>query len=120
MARRGYFDPERFRTEPGPDAQSNRETLAAVAGDMLNPTLRARLAGVTKPALVVTRMIDRGLIERVPAPGRAVRHRLTERGEQAREEGRRLLQAVLEESFRPFDDQERAQFGALLARLLDP
>ncbi|WP_053226930.1 MarR family winged helix-turn-helix transcriptional regulator [Solirubrobacter soli] len=67
---------------------------------------------------LATRMIDRGLIERAPGPGRAVRHRLTERGEQAREEGQRRLNLVLEDSFSPLDENERAQFGALLDRLL--
>jgi DNA-binding MarR family transcriptional regulator len=34
---------------------------------------------------LATRMIDRGLIERVPGPGRAVRHRLTAKGQDLRE-----------------------------------
>ncbi|WP_053226914.1 alpha/beta fold hydrolase [Solirubrobacter soli] len=68
VAKRSYYDPERFRIEPGPDAQSNRETLAAVAGGMADPTLRERLAGVSKPTLVVWGDSD-GIVD--PDYGRA-------------------------------------------------
>src|SRR3954471_748642 len=44
---------------------------------------------------LATRMIDRGLIERVPGPGRAVRHRLTGKGDLIREQGQRLVEEVL-------------------------
>src|SRR5215469_13608980 len=36
---------------------------------------------------LATRMATAGLIERVPGPGRAVRHRLTEKGARLRAEG---------------------------------
>src|SRR3982751_5312807 len=48
---------------------------------------------------LAARMIDRGLIERVPGPGRAVKHRLTAKGEALQEDGQRLLDGVLERSF---------------------
>jgi DNA-binding MarR family transcriptional regulator len=68
---------------------------------------------------LATRMIERGLIERVPGPGRAVRHRLTPHGERLREEGQLRFERVLEDSFSALTADERARFGALLARLLD-
>src|SRR6476619_8398081 len=52
---------------------------------------------------LAARMIDRGLIERVPGPGRAVRHRLTAKGEDLRERGQQILNGVLAESFAPLD-----------------
>ena len=64
------------------------------------------------------RMIDRGLIERVPGPGRAVRHRLTERGEELRAAGQQVLDGVLADSFGPLSADELAVFDALLGRLL--
>jgi DNA-binding MarR family transcriptional regulator len=67
---------------------------------------------------LAARMIDRGLIERVPGPGRAIRHRLTEKGDAIREQGQRLVSAVLERSFSALSADELATFDALLVRLL--
>jgi DNA-binding MarR family transcriptional regulator len=67
---------------------------------------------------LAARMIDRGLIERVPGPGRAVRHRLTDRGEELREQAGATLQEVLTESFSPLSAEEVQTFGELLARVL--
>ncbi|XVU27712.1 MarR family winged helix-turn-helix transcriptional regulator [Actinoplanes sp. CA-054009] len=67
---------------------------------------------------LAARMIDRGLIERVPGPGRAVRHRLTGRGERLREEGGEVLRGVLEESFGGLSAGELATFGELMAKLV--
>jgi DNA-binding MarR family transcriptional regulator len=47
---------------------------------------------------LAARMTERGLIERTDGPGRAVRHRLTADGEQARTAGAELMEAVLKES----------------------
>jgi len=66
------------------------------------------------------RMVDRGLIERTGGPGRAVRHRLTGRGERLREEGQALVEQVLVESFSALDAEELAAFDALLQRLVPP
>ena len=60
----------------------------------------------------------RGFIERVPGPGRAVRHRLTAEGERLRAEGSAVLGEVLEVSFAPLNRQERATFEHLLTKLL--
>ncbi|WP_432971842.1 MarR family winged helix-turn-helix transcriptional regulator [Dactylosporangium sp. CA-233914] len=67
---------------------------------------------------LATRMIDRGLIERLPGPGRAIRHRLTDKGEAIREQGQRVLEGVLERSFAPLTPQQLAIFDDLLQRLL--
>ena len=67
---------------------------------------------------LATRMIDRGLIERVPGPGRAVRHRLTDKGEDLRQAAGEIVRGVLTESFSALTDEERQTFGDLLARVL--
>jgi DNA-binding MarR family transcriptional regulator len=54
----------------------------------------------------------------VPGPGRAVRHRLTDRGEKLREQAGATLQEVLTESFSPLSAEEVQTFGELLARIL--
>lgn len=48
---------------------------------------------------LAARMVERELLERAPGPGRAVRHRLTQQGEQARRAGSRIMDAVLHDSF---------------------
>jgi DNA-binding MarR family transcriptional regulator len=68
---------------------------------------------------LAARMIDRGLIERVPGPGRAVRHRLTDRGKELREQAGASLRVVLAESFSALTDDELQTFGDLLARVLE-
>src|SRR3954447_11200255 len=44
---------------------------------------------------LASRMISRGLIERVPGPGRAVRHRLTEHGLELRRAGDEVVDRVI-------------------------
>ncbi|WP_349902677.1 MarR family winged helix-turn-helix transcriptional regulator [Parafrigoribacterium humi] len=65
------------------------------------------------------RMIARGLIERVPGPGRAVRHRLTAKGEDLRERGANIADQVLTKSFQSLTPAERETLDELLQRLLD-
>ncbi|WP_433120965.1 MarR family winged helix-turn-helix transcriptional regulator [Micromonospora sp. CA-246542] len=67
---------------------------------------------------LAARMIDRGLIERVPGPGRAVRHRLTGKGEELRKQAGQIVHGVLAESFSALSEQELQTFGDLLARIL--
>ncbi|WP_206788388.1 MarR family winged helix-turn-helix transcriptional regulator [Amycolatopsis sp. MtRt-6] len=69
---------------------------------------------------LATRMAERGLIERVPGPGRAVRHRLTEEGARLRAEGQQLVDAVVESSFRELSEAQLDQLGELLDRALGP
>ena len=69
---------------------------------------------------LATRMAERGLIERVPGPGRAVRHRLTDKGARLRVEGQDLVDAIAESSFRNLSAAELDQLGKLLERVLGP
>ena len=65
---------------------------------------------------LATRMIQRGLIERVPGPGRAVHHRLTSRGQQVHEAGASILDGVLAETLGRLTPEERADLHRLLLR----
>jgi DNA-binding MarR family transcriptional regulator len=67
---------------------------------------------------LATRMIDRGFIERVPGPGRAVRHRLTEKGEDLLGRAAVIVRTTLAESFSPLSDEELQTFGDMLGRIL--
>ena len=60
------------------------------------------------------RMVDRGLIERVPAPGRAVKHRLTDEGERLRVAGQQLVNEAFERSFEGLTDLQLEELGKLL------
>ena len=64
------------------------------------------------------RLIDRGLIERAPGPGRAVRHRLTDKGRALRRAGDPIVDRVLADSFAPLTSEQLATFDTLLAQLL--
>jgi DNA-binding MarR family transcriptional regulator len=67
---------------------------------------------------LAARMEARGLIERVPGPGRAVRHQLTAKGAELRQAGGQIVDRVLVESFRPLTPAQRATFDQLLQQLL--
>jgi DNA-binding MarR family transcriptional regulator len=69
---------------------------------------------------LAARMTERGLIERVPGPGRAVRHRLTDRGEELRQAGDDLVKEVVTESFAPLTAGQLDQLGDLLDQILEP
>jgi DNA-binding MarR family transcriptional regulator len=64
------------------------------------------------------RMIQRGLIERVPGPGRAVRHRLTDKGRLLRNEGTAIVERLLEESFAALTPADLATLDSILIRVL--
>lgn len=64
------------------------------------------------------RMIERGLIERVPGPGRAAHHRLTEKGYELRKAGNQIVERVLADSFSALTPTQLATFDKLLIRLL--
>jgi DNA-binding MarR family transcriptional regulator len=87
-------------------------------GASLNDLARLTFQTGQSFGALAARMIDRGLIERVPGPGRAVRHRLTERGEELRVAGQHVLDEVLAASFGSLDAEQLATFDALLVRLL--
>ncbi|WP_189153394.1 MarR family winged helix-turn-helix transcriptional regulator [Lentzea pudingi] len=63
---------------------------------------------------LAVRMAERGLVERVPGPGRAVRHRLTEEGARLRAEGQGLADQVIESSFSGLSAAQLDQLGDLL------
>ncbi|MFD5825908.1 MarR family winged helix-turn-helix transcriptional regulator [Lentzea sp. NPDC060358] len=63
---------------------------------------------------LAARMADRGLIERLPGPGRPVRHRLTEEGERLRVAGQELADGVVDLSFRHLSATQVQQLGELL------
>ena len=67
---------------------------------------------------LAARMADRGLVERVAGPGRAVRHRLTEEGERLRAEGQQLVDRVTESSFDALSAAQLDQLGDLLQAAL--
>ena len=69
---------------------------------------------------LASRMIERGLIERVPGPGRAVRHRVTEKGEQVRRAADEVVERVLARAFAALSPEQVEQFDALLTTLLPP
>lgn len=64
---------------------------------------------------LATRMAERGLIERVPGPGRAVKHRLTEKGAELRADGQDAVDDVFKSSFHTLSsarDPQRLLSGA--------
>jgi DNA-binding MarR family transcriptional regulator len=69
---------------------------------------------------LAARMIARGLIERVPAPGRAVRHRPTPEGGRLLAAGAVIVDRVLAESFAPLTRQQRLTFDSMLQQLVRP
>ena len=69
---------------------------------------------------LAARMADRGLIERVPGPGRAVRHRLTEEGARLRAAGQDTVDAVFNSSLSALSADQLNQLGELLDAALGP
>ncbi|MCU1489529.1 MAG: hypothetical protein JWM85_934 [Acidimicrobiaceae bacterium] len=63
------------------------------------------------------RLTERGLIERVPAPGRAVRHQLTVKGRELRRAADPILESVRAESFAVLTPAQLASFDKALAKL---
>jgi DNA-binding MarR family transcriptional regulator len=66
------------------------------------------------------RMIERGLIERVPGPGRAAHHRLTDKGYELRKAGDHVVDLVLADSLAALTPAQLSIFDKLLIRLLGP
>lgn len=67
---------------------------------------------------LANRMIARDLIARVPAPGRASQHRLTDKGETLRRAATTTVEEVLRESFARLTPEQLDEFDTLLGRLL--
>ncbi len=69
---------------------------------------------------LAARMADRGLIERVPGPGRAVRHRLTDEGARLRAAGQDAVDVVFKASLHALSAAQLDQLGELLDKALGP
>jgi DNA-binding MarR family transcriptional regulator len=61
-----------------------------------------------------SRMVDSGLIERVPGPGRAILHRLTPEGQRLRSLGGDLVDGVFAESLGHLSQRQLDSLGSLL------
>ena len=68
---------------------------------------------------LAARMERRGLIERVPGPGRAVRHRLTPEGARVRQDGVAVVEGVFADSFAALTPAQRETFAKLLGKLVE-
>ena len=64
---------------------------------------------------LASRMIERGWLERVTGPGRAVRHAITQAGERARRAGGDIMDEVLAESVGSLSPADRVTLYRLLA-----
>jgi DNA-binding MarR family transcriptional regulator len=67
---------------------------------------------------LANRLLKQGLIERAAGPGRAIRHRLTAKGEATLRKGYTVTEEVLEASFAPLGRRQRDDLYRLLARTL--
>lgn len=67
---------------------------------------------------LATRLAQRGLIERVAGPGRAIRHRLTPKGEATLKKGYAMVDEVFETSFAPLSQRQREDLYRLISRAL--
>ena len=67
---------------------------------------------------LAARMADRGLIKRVPSPGRAVRHQITPKGERLRAAGQEAVDGVFNTSLQDLTPAELSQLGDLLDKAL--
>jgi DNA-binding MarR family transcriptional regulator len=63
---------------------------------------------------LAARMVDRGLIERLEGPGRAVRHRITAKGAKLFAAGGAIADEVLADSFAPLNRRELDTLADLL------
>jgi DNA-binding MarR family transcriptional regulator len=67
---------------------------------------------------LANRLLKSGMIERLPGPGRAIRHRLTPRGEATLRKGHEVVGPVLESSLAPLTSRQREDFYRLIGRVL--
>lgn len=67
---------------------------------------------------LANRLVDRGLITRVPGKGRALLHRLTAEGTKMLRQGNAVAEKMHRATFAPLSEGERAQLLALIQRLL--
>jgi len=69
---------------------------------------------------LATRMVSRGLIERVDGPGRAVRHHITPQGGRLLEAAGHEVADTLADSLGGLNASQLDEFGALLEQILGP
>jgi DNA-binding MarR family transcriptional regulator len=67
---------------------------------------------------LANRLAERGLIERLAGPGRAIRHRLTPKGEATLRKGYEAVDPVFQASFAPLTSRQRDELFRLLSRAL--
>ncbi|OLV18877.1 MarR family winged helix-turn-helix transcriptional regulator [Deinococcus marmoris] len=67
---------------------------------------------------LAARMVERGLIQRVSGPGRAVRHTITAKGEAIRAVGERRVRDTTRHSLSRLSGDELGQLAELLATIL--
>jgi DNA-binding MarR family transcriptional regulator len=67
---------------------------------------------------LANRLHKRGMIERAAGPGRAIRHRLTARGETTLRKGHEVVGQVLDSSFASLTKRQREDFYRLIRRVL--
>src|SRR5882672_5086817 len=67
---------------------------------------------------LANRLVGRGLIERVAGPGRAIRHRLTAKGEATLRKGHEVIGPVLESSFAALTSRQWEELCRLIGRAL--
>jgi DNA-binding MarR family transcriptional regulator len=67
---------------------------------------------------LASRLEKRGMIKRVAGPGRAIRHRLTPKGEATLRKGYDVVDQVFEASFAPLSSRQQAELYRLLSRAL--
>jgi len=67
---------------------------------------------------LANRLVQKQLIERIAGPGRAIRHRLTPKGEATMRKGYAVIDGVLEASFEPLSSRQREQLFKLISRVL--
>jgi DNA-binding MarR family transcriptional regulator len=68
---------------------------------------------------LAARMADRGLIERVPGPGRAIRHRITGKGHDLLDKGSHIVDNVFTATLGTLTPRQLDTLGQLLEHILD-
>lgn len=64
---------------------------------------------------LANRLLQKGMIERVAGPGRAIRHRLTPKGEAMLRRGYEAVDQVFQASFAPLTSRQRDELFRLLS-----
>jgi DNA-binding MarR family transcriptional regulator len=68
---------------------------------------------------LANRLETKGLIKRIAGPGRAIRHKLTPKGEATLRKGYEVIDGVFEASLAPLSSRQRDELYRLLSRALE-